>query len=647
MIVNGWDNENVKSSNEGGESSDASKKALFIGVPVLIGVLILLFVFRSFGANPKNMFFDSYKNELIERTNIISEILGQDVLNKMQDGSFELNASYKPKLEVEGDFVIDEIGQFLELINELYFTMDIKDNKNESLQNIVFNALLDGEKMIEAEAVYNTLDADRFFLRSPQLYDKYLAFTEEEMEDVLGVENFNMEFLNFNQEGLKPFEDAIEKVFKNFYVHFYDFVLNEEFSLDKNVSISVAGKKIRADKISLNLSKDRLELLLKEIAEKLKNDKKLHEDLMKIIENHPGTMGIDLGEEDLRTAFIDSLKEIADSILGVNITQGLNSSLYMDDTRKMIRQITSFGLEYNDDKINFEIENGNYRTTDNYFESIFNLSIGDDEQNVRLSYKREGTPDSDTDDVINHVVKGELSAMEGGINRLEVVLDMSAKERFKDNQAKVFEAKDGSVKVSAALFMGLQELASLNIEKMRLETWGRDLEKGYQIDFEAGIESEAGEMFGLPNVDFALSAGMNEKRDSKHEIFEDDASFEVNVHVKDPQQSERDIKLILGLDINSMLDTTVTPEIQAPQSGEYESPAQMTQAQLAELEETIGLNIWMLMQENPLFKAGSELVGAMFMGTMNTSSHSEFEQELYFDDADEWIDEDLSDYYHR
>lgn len=630
MIINSWDDGNAEVSNEGQKESGGAKKALFIGVPVIVGVLVLFFVFRSFGSNPKDMFFNSYKNELTERTNFISEILETDAFRKMQDESYESNSIFKPTVIVEGDGMPAELDQFIDLINQLSLTLDFKDNKNESLEKMAFNAFLDGESMFEGEHIENFSGDTASFIRSPQLYDKYLA--SKELTSIPTGDLYKV---------FDHFGDAIGKVYDNFYDHFYNFVLDEEFSLDKNVSTSVAGIEIKADRVSLNLSKERLEKLLEEIADKLKNDQKLHADIIEALVDYFDYISLELAEEEIRFGVTFVLEGIADIISDFNVEKGLSTSIYMDSKGEMIRQKISFGMGYDSEKFNVEIENGNYRTKDNYFEGVFNFFIRNNDDSVEIEYKREGTPDSGKDDVVNYDISGKIRTLADGYDLAEVILDMNAQERLEANGNEVFEVKDGNVKVSANLMFGMQELASLNFKEMRLETWEQDLEKGYQADFAVAFESEAGGMLGVPSVDFALSAGLNVKRDARHEVFEDEAILEAIVNIKDPQQLNQDIKVTLGLDIESKLDTTVVPEIYVPQSGEYESLDQMTEAQQIEFQGTILSNLEVLMQENPLFKAAGELVESMFMSSLG-GNHGGFEQEFYFDD--DWSNDETFEF---
>ncbi len=374
-----------------------------------------------------------------------------------------------------------------------------------------------------------------------------------------------------------------------------------------------------------------MEKLLEEIADKLKNDQKLHADIIEALVDYFDYISLELAEEEIRFGVTFVLEGIADIISDFNVEKGLSTSIYMDSKGEMIRQKISFGMGYDSEKFNVEIENGNYRTKDNYFEGVFNFFIRNNDDSVEIEYKREGTPDSGKDDVVNYDISGKIRTLADGYDLAEVILDMNAQERLEANGNEVFEVKDGNVKVSANLMFGMQELASLNFKEMRLETWEQDLEKGYQADFAVAFESEAGGMLGVPSVDFALSAGLNVKRDARHEVFEDEAILEAIVNIKDPQQPNQDIKVTLGLDIESKFDTTVVPEIYVPQSGEYESLDQMTDEQLNEFEVVILSNLEVLMQENPLFKAAGELVESMTMSPMG-GNHGGFEQEFYSDD---------------
>ncbi|MFK2825177.1 zinc ribbon domain-containing protein [Bacillus sp. B190/17] len=238
-----------------------------------------------------------------------------------------------------------DAAMVMEMLKNATITAKMKQDpkKNAGDYNIALN--LEGEKALDMEFVHTD---QQMGAKVPLLYSKFFYLNLDEYGEFMrkmdpsytGPEKLELSPVEWKDLELK--EEDVNYLTERYAAFLVDQLKDENFELEKGVEYEFKGEKMKLRKVTLSLSSQETKSLMNEYMDRLIKDKKLHSMIAvraeKVIKAGAATevSGEIPSREEMEEEIVNSLKEAKESLQDVEFPNGLSSVLLIDKKEQII-----------------------------------------------------------------------------------------------------------------------------------------------------------------------------------------------------------------------------------------------------------------------------------------------------------------------
>jgi len=521
--------------------------AVIVSLLTVAGVLAYNLAFKM---SPKELFFLAEKQSII---NISENIQKAKNTLQYQLSEYMLKNPVHSTVEISGDITAKgnaSLESQWENINKtLRDSSLIIDSKSDpearkSYADLIYR--FKGVDLINAQ-FYN--DNDTIAFKVPVLFDKYFKFKNDGIRDnlaKLGVYDQNIPNRFITNEDIYnsikiPQKEEIDEILKDYGEFIFNFFKEEEFALERNAIVSASDREIKCSKITLKLDEGRIKDLLIEAADKVKEDEKLKDILIKNVYSlfelfrDAGYIpeydsNINMSKSEIEKLFNDGLSSFKYSVRELKFNDGLKYSLWVDKKKNIVKRELYFEINHQDidNSLYFELANSNWTNKDKSVDKALSIVIYPD-----------GGMSEDKNELNTNIKIKEFPEGKNGEAQSKVNISLLAYENSKKGLDLNIELDKKAVKTGKD-----KETAEIdfNISFENEERNAYDFEGKLNQQLEGAIAS------GKININSALELYVSAKDGHKNNA----VSFDINLDVENNISLENELDFPELSEVNSV-----------------------------------------------------------------------------------------------
>ena len=298
-------------------------------VKIIIAVVALLVVL---GATIAGLFFggvfDLIKPARKAWTKQVQKALGMEKVKVTDYADFLdeykdlYKKSFKSKMDVSAELNISELDKDVQkTINNSKITLEANHNPESKENQVIVTLNSQDQEVIQLDVVTNK---DKLGIGSKDLYDKYLAFSLEDLakyasKNTKSSSKIDLSELTEKLEKIDPYEliyiskEDLKSLEKTYSKAFEDSIDKDNYTKKGNVKVEVDGKDVRATGYYLTLSGKDAYKLIEGLTKAVKDD----ETTSKLIADKANIILDAIGEDKIGTEDAKKLiEQIMDSLTG-------------------------------------------------------------------------------------------------------------------------------------------------------------------------------------------------------------------------------------------------------------------------------------------------------------------------------------------
>jgi len=302
------------------------------------------------------------------------------------------------KIAIKGNIELPDnaIGTDLLFLQKMIEQMSIElttkmiPENQTSNQHIALQ--MNGINLVDMEYVQTK---DTFGVKIPFMYNDYLYLNNDDFgnfirkfdpsykgPDTLDIPNYKWSDFELTEEE----KDHLASHYKQFLI---DELKSESFSLDKGVSFEHAGEKLKLNKITLKLSSEETEQIIKDLFDYMAKDEKFHEIIAKRIAKIAETnrasfdaqLDVDFTKPDnVQAEFKKLLEDARENADQIKVCEGLKYTIFIDKSDKIINRNISIGLEGAEGDLTFVFETKNVPLDNNKVAEEVKITVTPEEK---------------------------------------------------------------------------------------------------------------------------------------------------------------------------------------------------------------------------------------------------------------------------
>ena len=379
-------------------------KKVIVGVIISIILIITLILTNTIQANMSKTFV-----ELLIEDNNINEIIKERV------NSYEDTKETNYNITIKNDFLTTLDSIFILLNNDLMINTNVL-NENE---NIEVNSVLNfGE--LELQNVNIIKQNDLIALSVPNLYENYIAFSDEYKNKFSIAKDKEIDMKTLNK--------------------YYNILLkhmNKKIELIEN-EVNINEKMYYTQQYTISLSENDINLIIKDILQKLKDDKLAIETLVKIINKYSNN---ELSTDELSNKLSEVYANLPEEninedksieiILNVKDKKTLKTTIKVTNNDETL-ELVFIGIKDNkEDYIFIEI-----KPNESYLNLEYKAQNIENNYNGKINLITEGVTIEVAEIYINKILESDKKVK--NINDLEyLLLDKATEEELNNLKEKI------------------------------------------------------------------------------------------------------------------------------------------------------------------------------------------------------------------
>ena len=296
------------------------------------GIFTLLLILGIMAGLAYYYYFNIYTNPKLVYQQIIKSTIDSLDETSEQITTIKANAKLDMDVNVNQDYMEDEVEEILDLIKNIEATVEIQMDTNEKKALVKLNSNYENEELLNCDMLFDAKNKGTY-VKLEQFFDNILEIEMEdeyyeELEAALEIEKLTEEQKLAKSKGIAILKKELLKI------------IRDEYCSKEREKITINSKEIQANKYILKMTYNEFMNEIKTTIESLKNN----EEFLNCYENK------DDGKEKLETA----LEEIENLIFEEEAT--LYVKLYRTGLKQEFARV-DFEIECQGQKLIFKIEN--------------------------------------------------------------------------------------------------------------------------------------------------------------------------------------------------------------------------------------------------------------------------------------------------
>lgn len=298
----------------------------------------------------------------------------------------------KGNIELPDNAIGTDLLFLQKMIEQMSIELTTKMIPEDQTSNQHIALQMNGINLVDMEYVQTK---DTFGFKIPFMYNDYLYLNNDDFgnfirkfdpsykgPDTLDIPNYKWSDFELTEEE----KDHIASHYKQFLI---DELKSESFSLDKGVSFEHAGEKLKLNKITLKLSSEETEQIIKDLFDYMAKDEKFHEIIAKRIAKIAETnrasfdaqLDVDLTKPDnVQAEFKKLLEDARENADQIKVSEGLKYTIFIDKSDKIINRNISIGLEGAEGDLTFVFETKNVPLDNNKLAEEVKITVTPEEK---------------------------------------------------------------------------------------------------------------------------------------------------------------------------------------------------------------------------------------------------------------------------
>ncbi|GIN86898.1 hypothetical protein J6TS2_32840 [Heyndrickxia sporothermodurans] len=541
-------------------SEKQPKKKIFNNriVPIIAAILLIgggtVFAF-VLNKSPKELYFLSEYRSYNQMKDEVDELFGDQLKfqNLLLEKPSSSEVNVKGNIDLDPMMVTPEVEMVQEILKNSSISLKSDQDPKKQAGHHTLALNMNKEKVLDVEFFQSK---EQLGLKVPALYSKALFLNTAEYGDFMRMQDpyYNgpekLEFSNFQFKDIKLSEKEKDYLIERYASFLKEQLKDENFTLKKGIEYKFKDEKLKLREVTLKLSSSETKELLTKFMDLVIKDNKLQNMMIKRLEKLAGAqaMASETGTQlpelaQVKEEMKKGLKEAKENLQKVNFPNGFKSVLLINNKEQIVDRSTQITVENNMDKKNILI-------------STKNVPYGDDKKFKEFKVELKD----------NNDVKAVL--------QINNDTDENKKDQRKDKLTAEFFTEtsgqlDGKIKF-----------------KMNSKFDGKLTEK-HKIKSDLDLELSGPQFAGLNN---ALSGTIEQTIDTNIKKEYSNNKMEISLFVNDEGQ-----KGTLSLTVDSKAKLKDKLNLPNPEDDGI-NVAKMTESQLLEIQQEVGVNIQNLME---------------------------------------------------
>lgn len=298
----------------------------------------------------------------------------------------------KGNIELPDNAIGTDLLFLQKMIEQMSIELTTKMIPEDQTSNQHIALQMNGINLVDMEYVQTK---DTFGVKIPFMYNDYLYLNNDDFgnfirkfdpsykgPDTLDIPNYKWSDFELTEEE----KDHLASHYKQFLI---DELKSESFSLDKGVSFEHAGEKLKLNKITLKLSSEETEQIIKDLFDYMAKDEKFHEIIAKRIAKIAETnrasfdaqLDVDFTKPDnVQAEFKKLLEDARENADQIKVCEGLKYTIFIDKSDKIINRNISIGLEGAEGDLTFVFETKNVPLDNNKVAEEVKITVTPEEK---------------------------------------------------------------------------------------------------------------------------------------------------------------------------------------------------------------------------------------------------------------------------
>ncbi|KGP73112.1 hypothetical protein N782_07570 [Pontibacillus yanchengensis Y32] len=380
------------------DMSQHKKKGMSKWLVVVLSIIVVVgFGATAYGVlkenNPMALYVTAEKNTMEEQWERMEQYNKHTLAlqERMLQEAYETDASLKMNANAQGgqlNQAVPQLAMIQGILSTLELKMTSKVDPESSEMSGSLDVLLQGNSLAQGSFYQNK---EKTAVKAPFLYDKYFALKNNELGAFM--ERMNQptqgltEIPNFVQSNSAAFtvdemKEMAEEYVKAIGKHFDQ----DQFSLSKGASYE--GTKY--DKVTIDISEEKAQAMMKTMLEKLKNDERIWD----VLDQQMKLQGMASGEQE---TLKENLETAIQNVDQVKLPNGIKIEAYIKDDIVAHETWTMDVKPNGEDAVNVAITSNYNKEAKNRYKASANVTLvpESEESKLKISYKEDGKPNKD------------------------------------------------------------------------------------------------------------------------------------------------------------------------------------------------------------------------------------------------------------
>jgi len=366
-------------------------KIIIVIFALLIGGIATALLLKN---SPKELFFiaeaKAYKAGMEEWKAKYGDYV--EYQKMVTESPSQSKIAIKGNIELPDNAIGTDLLFLQKMIEQMSIELTTKMIPEDQTSNQHIALQMNGINLVDMEYVQTK---DTFGVKIPFMYSDYLYLNNDDFgnfirkfdpsykgPDTLDIPNYKWSDFELTEEE----KDHLASHYKQFLI---DELKSESFSLDKGVSFEHAGEKLKLNKITLKLSSEETEQIIKDLFDYMAKDEKFHEIIAKRIAKIAETnrasfdaqLDVDFTKPDnVQAEFKKLLEDARENADQIKVCEGLKYTIFIDKSDKIINRNISIGLEGAEGDLTFVFETKNVPLDNNKLAEEVKITVTPEEK---------------------------------------------------------------------------------------------------------------------------------------------------------------------------------------------------------------------------------------------------------------------------
>ncbi|QHT47807.1 hypothetical protein M662_15380 [Bacillus sp. SB49] len=339
--------------------------------------------------NPMVMYMDAQKNTIDEQTERMAEYTEDqmELADRQMKEAYKSEGTVTMDMNFQGDQVqqvFPEVAMIQGVLSTVQLNLDSKYNPETKELYGGMDLQMQGSSLANGNFYQSE---DTFAAQAPFVYDKYFAFGNDQLGDVLtkytGSSEGLEELPNFAEYAQSQMtQEEAKEMLTEYAVALGKELKQDQFTLSEGEEYE--GEKY--DKVTIEISEKEAKQMLVTLLEKVKEDERIQDTLEQQAALQGNVEGVQM--EDLQA----ELDKAIENIDKVKIPGGINGEAYIKDDLVAHQTWTMNIADDTDETIKVAISNDYMKDGEDKYTSTFDVNLSPDskDESIAVKYEEKG-----------------------------------------------------------------------------------------------------------------------------------------------------------------------------------------------------------------------------------------------------------------